>query len=209
MKRYFFSFWLLLAIGTTAVYANRGIGEATRTTDPGVVIDGIRWATRNVDASGTFAENPESSGMFYQWNRRVGWSATGDVSGWNRSRPQGEIWERANNPCPQGWRVPVRAELQTLGDTDNVTSQWTSVNGINGSKFTDRATGNYIFLPAVGWRFIPNGTLNNAGRNGSYWSSTSDGTMYAWNLTFSGSVAIVRSGNFSRADGFSVRCVAE
>ena len=49
------------------------------TTDEGVEIDGIIWATRNVDAPGTFAENPEDTGMLFQWNRRVGWSATDPI----------------------------------------------------------------------------------------------------------------------------------
>ena len=40
-----------------------------------VVINGVRWATCNVDAPGNFAANPEDAGMFYQWNRKVGWSA--------------------------------------------------------------------------------------------------------------------------------------
>ena len=42
--------------------------------DPGVLINGVRWATRNVDAPGTFTTAPENAGMLYQWNRRVGWS---------------------------------------------------------------------------------------------------------------------------------------
>jgi len=37
-------------------------------TDAGVIINGIKWATRNVDMPGTFAANPEDAGMFYQWD---------------------------------------------------------------------------------------------------------------------------------------------
>ena len=36
------------------------------THDEGVVINGVRWATRNVDMPGTFAPTPESFGMHYQ-----------------------------------------------------------------------------------------------------------------------------------------------
>lgn len=35
-------------------------------TDEGVEINGLIWATRNVDAPGTFAKNPEDYGMYYQ-----------------------------------------------------------------------------------------------------------------------------------------------
>ena len=41
-----------------------GIAENSATQDEGIVINGVRWATRNVDAFGTFAERPESPGMF-------------------------------------------------------------------------------------------------------------------------------------------------
>jgi len=33
--------------------------------DEGVIIDGVKWATRNVDVPGTFASSPEAPGMFY------------------------------------------------------------------------------------------------------------------------------------------------
>ena len=51
----------------------------TPTTDPGVHINGVVWATRNVDTPGTFATRPESAGMLYRWNRRIGWSATDPI----------------------------------------------------------------------------------------------------------------------------------
>jgi len=132
-------------------------------TDIGVVINGVRWATRNVDMPNSFTENPESLGMLYQWNRRTGWAATGIiVSGWNNTTPTGSTWERANDPCPPGWRIPTAAELQTLTDTNNVSSQWTSLNGVNGNIFTDINTNDTIFFPAAGWRSSV-GNLNGAG----------------------------------------------
>jgi len=184
-------------------------------TDTGVVINGVRWATRNVDMPNTFAENPESLGMFYQWDRNIGWSSTDPMinsnggTTWDSFAPTGSTWERANDPCPQGWRVPTREEIETLGNTANVSSQWTTVNGVNGRTFTDRNTGNSIFLPAVGWRNSPRGALLVAGDDGVYWSSTFIGTANAWGLGFvrgsvsAGTVILIRAG------GSSVRCVAE
>ncbi|MDR1808976.1 MAG: hypothetical protein LBR34_01040, partial [Prevotella sp.] len=61
----------------------------------GVVINGVCWATRNVDAPGTFAETPESAGMFYQWNRSLGWSSSNPLvnsnggTTWDNSAPSG------------------------------------------------------------------------------------------------------------------------
>ena len=182
----------------------------------GVVINGVRWATRNVDMPGTFAENPESSGMFYQWGRNIAWSSTNPMINsdggmeWDSNFYTGDAWTRANNPCPQGWRVPTREEIQTLIDTDNVVSEWTTINGVNVRRFTDINTGNRLFLPAVGWCLSGSGTLFHAGSNGIYWGSTIGSTANAWYLGFdSGSVG-AGSNNFgNRASGFSVRCVAE
>ena len=172
-----------------------------------VTINGVRWATRNVDAPGTFAATPESPGMFYQWNRRTGWPATGSVTGWNSSIPSGTTWEKANDPSPSGWRVPTSAEIQSLLDANKVSNEWTTQNGVSGRKFTDRTTGNSIFLPAAGFRSYSNGTLDYAGSGGGYWSSTQYGSNGAYGLGCSSSTAVL--GNDGRSYGFCVRPVAE
>ncbi|MDR0431173.1 MAG: hypothetical protein LBH58_11940, partial [Tannerellaceae bacterium] len=171
-----------------------------------VTINGVHWATRNVDAPGTFAASPESAGRFYQWNRKKDWPATGSVSGWDTSTPSGTTWAAANDPSPAGWRVPTLSELQTLLDTDKVSHVWTTVNGVNGRRFTDKATGASIFLPAVGYRNRDNGTLNGAGR-GEYWSGTHYDSNYAYILYFTSVGA--NASYTDREYGVSIRCVAK
>ncbi|MDR0333714.1 MAG: DUF4369 domain-containing protein [Dysgonamonadaceae bacterium] len=170
--------------------------------DTGVVINGIRWATRNVNASGTFANNPEDSGMFFQWNRRRAWNATDEnVRGWNHSVPTGTKWEKENDPCPVGWRVPTKEELQSL---NNVGSEWTIRNDVNGRLFGTAS--NQIFLPVAGWRANNNGTLLHTGEIGYYWSSaqsTNQNASFLWLLNDSGSMS-----DTNRASGFSIRCVS-
>jgi uncharacterized protein (TIGR02145 family) len=61
------------------------------------------------------------------------------------------------------------------------------------------------FLPAAGNRNNSNGTLNNRGNNGNYWSSTENGSN-AWNLNFNNGNA--NTNNNNRTNGMSVRCVA-
>lgn len=41
----------------------------------GVMINGVCWATRNIDAPGEFATSPEALGKFYKWNDTIGWSS--------------------------------------------------------------------------------------------------------------------------------------
>jgi len=153
-------------------------------TTESVIINGVIWASRNVAAPGTFAANPEDAGMFYQWNRKVAWPATGDVTNWDISMPTGTAWEKDNDPSPVGWRVPTLEEIQKLLDTEKVRIDWTIVNDVSGREFTDKATCNSIFLPAAGLRHTSVGMLSNVGL-GYYWSSTQDGNFdYAYYLFF-------------------------
>jgi uncharacterized protein (TIGR02145 family) len=176
--------------------------------EDGVLINGIVWAKYNVDAPGTFAAKPEDAGMFYQWNRNVAWAATGDVTGWDLTFPEGDTWEKANDPSPAGWRVPDFDDIEKLLDTDKVSNEWTTENGVTGRKFTDKATGNSIFLPAVGCRYYDDVTLNLAGEYGIYWSRAAgkDETGVYLLAFYSDSAGWSYS---IRLDGVSVRPVAE
>ena len=182
-------------------------------TDEGVVIGGIRWATRNVDMPGTFTANPEDAGMLFPWNRRIGWSSTDPMvnsdggTTWDGLSPAGTAWHPENDPCPIGWRVPTQAELQSLVDVGSV---WTERNGVNGRLFG--VVPNQLFLPAAKFRVNPTGELSSGlgdvGNIGCYWSSTPSSWQAAWGLQFSNSHANVSSNAF-RIWAMSVRCVAE
>ncbi|MDR0872117.1 MAG: hypothetical protein LBN27_01450 [Prevotellaceae bacterium] len=180
--------------------------DPTATTDTVIVINGVKWATRNVDEPGTFAATPESAGKFYQWNKKVAWSATGSVSGWSDTAAAGTTWEKANDPSPVGWRVPTTEEQRTLLDAAKVTSEWTTQNGVSGRKFTDKTTNNSLFLPASG-NWGNNGKLHGAGTSGCYWSSTQYNERNACSLDIISDVAGIYDAY--RWVGFSVRAVAE
>jgi uncharacterized protein (TIGR02145 family) len=88
--------------------------------DEGVEINGVTWATRNVGEPGKFAATPEDPGMFYQFNRKTGWSATGTLISspagavWNSTGDASTVWEPKNDPCPAGWHVPTKAQFNAL-----------------------------------------------------------------------------------------------
>lgn len=178
--------------------------------DESVTINGVKWAACNVDVPGTFAANPEDAGMFYQWNRKIAWPSAGDITDWDITTPEGDIWEKANDPCPAGWRLPSNDDIKKLSDTVKVSNEWTTVNGIPGIKFTDRATGKSVFFPAVGCRSIFNGALIVTGSYGYYWSSTpSDSdSERAYRLALCINYVDL-SPNTYRKQGFSIRCVAD
>ncbi|GHV43491.1 hypothetical protein FACS1894180_2730 [Bacteroidia bacterium] len=171
----------------------------------GVEINGVVWAKRNVDAVGTFAATPEAPGKFYQWNRNVAWDATGVVSNWNTTTPTGTSWATDNDPSPEGWRVPTQAELESLLDLTKVSNVWVTTPA-NGRLFTDKASGNTLFLPAAGGRNSNGDMFTSAGR-GYYWSSTASVATAAYHLLlFSDGISV----NYNyRTYGFSVRSVAE
>ena len=136
------------------------------TSDRGVVINRVRWATSNVETSGTFARSPESAGGFF-------------------------TFEEAQNACPRGWRLPTYEELHRLV---NAGGEWTAVNGVNGRTFGSKR--NQIFLPAAGHSGLLSGMLYDVDRWGLYWSSTQGTSTYtAWSLFISSDYALVDYGS--------------
>ena len=181
----------------------------TAPTQGGIIINGIEWATRNVDMPGTFAENPEDAGMFFQWNRRVSWSSKNPMvnsdggTTWDSSPSTGSLWQAANDPCPIGWRVPTYYELILLAmAADNSwVSNWSNTD-VRGQIFG--TVPNQIFLPAVGYRNSV-GSLHRAGTQGVYWSNTQRDNIVQV-LRFDSALNMGTTGCLT---GGSVRCVAE
>ena len=225
------------AEGTATITATAGNQTATcvvtvidpLTYDPGVVINGVTWATRNVDSHGTFVANPEDFGGYYQWGRRgdgheqidsdtthtlslTDVPAHGDFivstivpNDW-RSTKNDNLWasiKTANDPCPNGWRVPTIEELQSLVDAGSI---YKTQNGVEGRIF---GSGNdTIFLPVAGWREGMSSLYRST--IGSYWSCTPYGN-YVCAMEF-GNVGVGTTqgiGGFIRSDGYSVRCVKQ
>ena len=177
-------------------------------TENGVIINGIKWATRNVDKPGTFAANPESTGMFYQWNRKTGWSGTDPMinsnggTTWDTSQPTGTTWTEVNDPSPTGWRLPTSNEINSLISSGAV---WTQVNGVYGYRFGNGS--NTIFMPAAGFRDNAySGKLAGVNDTDWYWSSAKSGDWAQ--CLYAPSNNHYMTGQYA-ANGFCVRSVAK
>ncbi|MDR3705822.1 MAG: FISUMP domain-containing protein [Paludibacteraceae bacterium] len=216
----------LTSVVDSISFTHTKIAQST-TIDIGVVINGVHWATRNVNTPGTFVSAPAIYGYFYQWNSNVGWPSTGAMGSitatdgsttWNTTWAGGyttpstsDTWTTANDPSPKGWRVPTYAEIQTLLDTTKVTGTWTTQNGVYGEKFTDKTTTKSVFLSTSGFRDDYEGMVANAGLCGYFWSSTADSsiTSFANNLCIIGLSGWDDYSSYSRALFFPVRPVAK
>lgn len=116
-------------------------------------------------------------------------------------------WHAVNDPrglAPEGFRVPTDAEWTELTNflggekvagKKMKTSTW---NGTNSSGFSA--------LPG-GSRYDANGNFFNEGNSGLWWSSSANGTNFAWfRYLYSDSDGVIRDDYYQRF-GFSVRCL--
>jgi uncharacterized protein (TIGR02145 family) len=179
------------------------------------------WMDRNLGATqaATSSTDAASYGDLYQWGRRADGhqclaspttSALSSIDqptngsfilspnipyDW-RSPQSNNLWQGVNgvnNPCPCGYRLPTEAEL-----VDERLS-WSS-NDAQG------AFSSPLKLPMAGFRVYTDGSLNNVGTDGFYWSSTING-IYSRMLSLNNSFAAMY-GN-SKANGYSVRCIKD
>ena len=187
---------------------------------------GTKWANMNVGA-----EAPEDYGLYFAWGETVGYgsdTSDGRSFNWANYKWCNGTWNTQTKYCiskswgtvdnktvldPEDdaarvnwggkWRMPTYTEMLEL--LDNTTSEWTTVNGVNGSKFTSKTNGNSIFLPAAGYR--DGQGIFGLPRAGFYWSSSADESVVtdARNLQFWENWAATYPGN--RCSGFTIRPV--
>ena len=185
---------------------------------------GLKWAKCNVGAT-----SEAESGVYFQWGETSG--ASGSLVGnysdenydWGSyihcngssttlkkytntdSKTTLESVDDAARVIMGGnWRMPIEAEFQEL--IDNTDHVWTTINNVNGMKFTSKKdTSKYIFIPAAG--YCNNGSMYGVGDRGTVWSS-SRSTSYAGNARNLGfGLSGCNIGVYDRFCGLSVRGV--
>ena len=194
----------------------------------GIKMAGFWWAPYNCSATDT------EPYMYFQWGRKYGQNVSlgtitpetmtqaddteanknkfGSSSGGNWfSGVNNGLWRSGKgigDPCPEGWRVPTKAELEALAAHF---SGWETNGSLKGRWFSGDAAyseaGQRIFLPAAGYR-DRDGAVQDKDTDGYYWSSSFYGDN-AWCLKFSEEEEPVFVTDYegNRVNGYTVRCI--
>ena len=164
------------------------------------------WITSNLgsdhQATAVNDATEASAGWYWQFNRKQGYKHTGTVrtpnTAWITSISENSDWIAANDPCSLelgiDWRIPTKTEWNNISFTGN----WTNWNGPWNSE---------LKMHAAGMLNYSEGTLNNRGSYGRYWSSNqeSDATFIGYNLFFYSGLSHLSPDH--KSFGFPLRCL--
>ena len=173
----------------------------------------ITWPSvvKSNSSNGTIAYATAHPTTFITLSRsNLDWYYTGDSSTDNTCWTTSERNKSIYDPCPAGWRVPDGGSngvwSKAIGSSsDFYDYPYDSTNeGMNFSgKFGSVST---IWYHASGYRGSYDGSLDDVGSYGNYWSA-SHSNYYAYCLNFDSNGRVYPSSRFNRATGRSVRCL--
>lgn len=161
---------------------------------------GPKFAEYNV---GTYELKPESESGLYCWGKTKDFDTkseyyTGSSNLTGTDDTATAIWG-------SNWRMPTESEYEKL--VQNCTSEWITINGVNGRLFTGKGdyAGNSVFFPAHGYKDTDNYYSNEAHDSGWYWASTRWNETLAICMVFTEAKA--QTGARLKSYGMSVRAV--
>ena len=175
------------------------------------------------------ANSPEEAGLYFAWGETQGYTSGqvgtdknftwedykfgpdtaitkyNETDGLTVLEPEDDA---ATVNWGKGWKMPTREQIMEL--RTNTKSEWTTVNGVQGCKFTSKVDGytdKFLFFPAAGG--AANGIASDVGYVGCYWgASLYDNDYYqALRYFFYYGEPIYIIDTISRRDGYSVRPV--
>ena len=184
--------------------------------------DNLNYETENSYCYNDDPSNCSKYGRLYTWAAAMDsvgtWSINGKGCGYtNTCSPTYPV----RGVCPEGWHLPSTTEFETLftavggvqdedyayrwngaGTVLKSTSGWNEYEGI-----TNEDSFGFSALPA-GYRGL-NGIYYYEGSQAYFWSSSEDGSDYAYNMLLDYYGDNVRLLNTSKSLGFSVRCLKD
>lgn len=199
------------------MYDDRGTAAYKSITYTTATINGLCWMTRNLDLPGGTTLTPADSNVatnytlpasgadgFYDYTIAYVYNSNSTICGDNSpcysyysyaaatagTNPSAS--DAASDICPKGWRLPTKAEYDTLIGT------YTTGAALTVSPFNGVYAGRYS-----------SGSFGYGGSGGDYWSSTAANkpTSSACYLYFDSSSAGTSCNH--KSYGYSIRCVAK
>ena len=156
---------------------------------------GTKWACCNVGA-----EKPEEYGEYYPF----GQTEENNEYEFNSEGYDGEICGSENDVAHVKWESPWLMPNEEQFDEllENCTSEWTTINGVDGRIFKG-SNGNAIFLPSAGNRNYSN--YYGTGSRGYYWSGSYYSSSFAdedieYNVTDAVYLGFDSSDSYTSAD---------
>ena len=187
-------------LGSSSISISTTVAEST-----------ITWPSevKSYSSNGTIEYATAHPTTFITENsRNYDWYYTVDSSTENTRWTTSEDSKSIYDPCPVGWRVPdggangvwSKAWGSSCGSYDS-TNEGMNFSGTFGSDQT-------IWYPASGFRSDGDGSLDEVGMHGRYWSASPIGYC-AYGMYFYQYGGESPSNSIGRANGLSVRCVRE
>lgn len=208
---------------------------------PAVRINGAIWMRHNVgvDTNLDPDQNPLTSaihGNYYQWGRNAivaGPTANSTNGNWIRNNAAATAWNTGTetapaktslDPCPLGYRIPTRTEVQKLITDVVATNQGPFTTGnaqfVSAKILTSKRKSDVkLTFPAQGYFNVAGSEFNNyaptaivnRGSRGDYHTSSASGTnIWQYNFTSNSISAGNLTGNAAyRSQSRNIRCIAE
>ncbi|MFZ4548767.1 MAG: hypothetical protein ACOYN4_15070 [Bacteroidales bacterium] len=164
------------------------------------------WITQNLGASkqaiAVDDATEAATGWYWQFNRKQGFKHDGTTltpsTTWISSANDNSNWIATNDPCTlelgNGWRLPSRTE-------------WSNVHASGNWYTCDAPFSSDLKLHAGGYLDLSDGSLENRGFNGLYWSSTQHDESYGWTLDFACATSFISW--LYKANGYTTRCLKD
>ncbi len=187
-----------------------GVAPVNKTTSYGTVtnIPGEPtkcWIAKNLGASQqatTVNDATEvAAGWYWKFNRKQGYKHDGSssVPSWTTaSVNENSAWLTTNDPCNLElgtvWRLPSYSEWFNVDNSGG----WSNWSGPWSSDLKLHASGNII---------DSNGSLDNRGSIGYFWSATQNTSAYGWDFQIGSGISSMTYNN--KAHGFAIRCLRD
>jgi uncharacterized protein (TIGR02145 family) len=175
----------------------------------------VIWSGSNILTDNNFEQNSDGITNVFWWGSKTP-NPSGNSEGNNGTGVSSDAdWPLENQPCPSGWRLPTKGELERLLELDmrTIISPVRGIEIYDSKKYPDEDSSK-LFLPTAGWVSGKNGHAYEV-NVGYYWSSTRSGSS-AYVLIFTpgntvGSTptaqVVLRAHDGKNPDAMSVRCV--